>query len=150
MAAKFRTGVIIVVEHPDGRVLACERSDVRGAWQLPQGGIDDGEEPVVAAWRELEEETGLTAQEVSLRAVSTTWTMYEFPDGHRRLKNYLGQVHRWFRFVVLSDEVEPMVDGVEFVDWAWMKPAKLVKNVAKFRKPGYEVMLLHEEAWRDV
>ena len=150
MAAKFRAGVIIVVEHPDGRVLACERSDVRGAWQLPQGGIDDGEEPAVAAWRELEEETGLTAHEVSLRAVSTTWTMYEFPDGHRRLKNYLGQVHRWFRFVVLSDEVEPMVDGVEFVDWAWMKPAKLVKNVTKFRKPGYEVMLLHEEAWRDV
>ncbi len=150
MAAKFRAGVIIVVENHDGLVLACERSDVRGAWQLAQGGIDDGEEPVVAAWRELEEETGLTAQEVSLRAMSNTWTMYEFLDGHQRLKSYLGQVHRWFRFVAFSDEVEPTLDGVEFVNWSWMKRSDLVKNVAEFRKPGYEAMLLRENAWRDV
>ena len=150
MASTFRAGVIAVVENHDGLVLACERSDVRGAWQLPQGGIDEGEEPVVAAWRELEEETGLTAQHVALRSMSESWTMYEFPDGHRRLKRHLGQVHRWFRFVVTHDNVEPTVDGVEFVDWAWMKPAKLVKNVAEFRKPGYEAMLLHEDAWRDV
>jgi putative (di)nucleoside polyphosphate hydrolase len=150
VAATFRAGVIVVVENHDGRVLACERQDIRGAWQLPQGGIDEGEDPVDAAWRELEEETGLTAEHVALRSMSDEWTIYEFPDGHRRLKRHLGQVHRWFRFIVLSDEVEPTVDGVEFANWAWMKPAKLVKNVAKFRKPGYEAMLLHEEAWRDV
>ena len=58
MAATFRAGVIIVVEHSDGRVLGCERGDITGAWQLPQGGIDEGETPLAAAWRELEEETG--------------------------------------------------------------------------------------------
>ena len=76
--------------------------------------------------------------------------MYEFPDGHRRLKRHLGQVHRWFRFVVTHDNVEPTVDGVEFVNWSWMKRSDLVRNVAEFRKPGYEAMLLHEDAWRDV
>lgn len=150
MAAKFRAGVIIVVECTDGRVLACERSDIKGAWQLPQGGIDEGEEPVVAAWRELEEETGLTAKEVSLQAISENWTIYEFPVGHRRLRSYLGQVHRWFRFAALSEEVEPTLDGVEFVDWAWMAPSDLVRDVANFRKPSYEAMLLNPKAWRDV
>ena len=150
MAAKFRAGVIVVVEHSDGRVLACERSDVRGAWQLPQGGIDDGETPVAAAWRELEEETGLTTQEVSLRAMSESWTIYEFPEGHKRLQSYLGQVHRWFRFAVLSDEVEPTIDGDEFVDWAWMTASDLANTVAPFRKPGYEAMLLNDDGWHDV
>ncbi|MEY2444104.1 MAG: putative (di)nucleoside polyphosphate hydrolase, partial [Ilumatobacteraceae bacterium] len=52
----FRAGVVIVVRHPDlHQVLAFERSDLRGSWQLPQGGLESGEEPVTAAWRELEE-----------------------------------------------------------------------------------------------
>src|SRR3954469_20016249 len=56
----FRAGVVIVVRHPNGReVMAFERVDIRGSWQLPQGGMHRGEEPEAAAWRELKEETGL-------------------------------------------------------------------------------------------
>ena len=150
MAATFRAGVIIVVEHPDGRVLACERSDVAGAWQFPQGGIDDGESPVDAAWRELEEETGLTADEVELRSKSVGWSVYEFPDGHRRLRRHLGQVHRWFRFMARDSAIEPVLDNVEFVSWSWMTSSELLEVVVDFRKPGYEEMLLSAEAWQDV
>ena len=150
MAATFRAGVIIIVEHPDGRVLACERSDLAGAWQFPQGGIDDKEAPVDAAWRELQEETGLTAREVDLRSESLGWTSYEFPAGHRRLRRHLGQVHRWFRFSAKNASIKPVLDNVEFVNWSWMASSELLEVVADFRKPGYEAMLLSTEAWRDV
>src|SRR5687767_13981343 len=53
----FRAGVVAVVRRADGRVLAFERADLPGQWQLPQGGLDRGESPEQAAWRELEEET---------------------------------------------------------------------------------------------
>ena len=150
MAETFRAGVIIVVEHPDGRVLACERSDVAGAWQFPQGGIDGGEAPVDAAWRELQEETGLTADEVDLRSESVGWTFYEFPAGHKRLRRHLGQAHRWFRFMAKDEATAPVIDNVEFVNWSWMASSELLDVVAEFRKPGYESMLLSTEAWRDV
>src|SRR4051794_41864660 len=56
----FRAGVVIVVRHPNGReVMAFERVDIRGSWQLPQGGMHRGEEPEAAAWREVKEEAGL-------------------------------------------------------------------------------------------
>ena len=149
MAATFRAGVIIVVEHSDGSVLSCERGDIAGAWQLPQGGIDEGESPVAAAWRELEEETGLTSAEVQLSACSDDWTLYELPQGHG-LGRHLGQAHRWFRFVVTHDSVQPTVDGNEFVNWSWMRPSDLVDVVADFRRAGYEAMLLNDDGWHNV
>ena len=54
----FRAGVVAVVRRSDGQVMAFERADAPGAWQLPQGGIESGETPEQAAWRELREETG--------------------------------------------------------------------------------------------
>ena len=55
----FRAGVVIAVRRDDGQLLAFERADVPGQWQLPQGGLETAERPVEAAWRELGEETGL-------------------------------------------------------------------------------------------
>ena len=77
---RFRAGVVIVVRHhDDDRVLAFERTDVPGAWQLPQGGIDKGEEPIDAARRELAEETGLGADDVELVGEYPEWVVYELP-----------------------------------------------------------------------
>src|SRR5688572_24042746 len=75
----FRAGVVVVVRHPDGRILAFERSDVAGSWQLPQGGLIDHEEPIEAAWRELMEETGLGEEHVVARAEFPDWVAYEWP-----------------------------------------------------------------------
>ena len=79
-SANFRAGVVAVVTNSRDEVLAFERSDVPGAWQLPQGGIDVGENPDEAAWRELGEETGLGPSDVELIGTHPTWMVYEFPE----------------------------------------------------------------------
>lgn len=121
-------------------MLAFERVDVPGAWQLPQGGIDNDESPEQAAWRELSEETGLRSDMVRCTGSSSTWTVYELPVEHQR-PGRLGQAHRWFYFDVVDDLVEPTPDGVEFSAWTWMTAEDLIEVVAPFRRPGYEEML---------
>jgi putative (di)nucleoside polyphosphate hydrolase len=137
----FRAGVVAVVVDSAGRVLAFERTDIPGAWQLPQGGIDVGESADVAAWRELAEETGLGPDEVDLVAVHPDWTVYEFPgprpDGDRRL----GQVQRWYVFRLRDDTIEPTPDGVEFASWRWVDRRWLVDHVVEFRRPVYRSVL---------
>lgn len=137
----FRAGVVAVVRRSDGRVLAFERADRPGEWQLPQGGIELGETPAQAAWRELEEESGLTPAEVELVGEHPQWVPMPWPpeivgDGPR-----LGQVHRWFEFRVRDDDVEPKPDGREFRAWRWVEPAWLVEHVVAFRRPSYAQVL---------
>jgi len=148
----FRAGVVIVVRHPDlRRVLAFERMDARGSWQLPQGGLDADEEPLDAAWRELQEETGLSADHVEVRAEFPDWIAYEWPPeiqsddrnrhpgrpgGQRR-----GQVQKWFLFDALSEDVVPTPDGSEFVAWRWVDAHWLVANVVEWRRTAYERVL---------
>jgi putative (di)nucleoside polyphosphate hydrolase len=142
----FRAGVVIVIRHPDGRqVLAFERADNGGSWQLPQGGLEQGEEPIVAAWRELMEETGLAESDVIARAEYPDWVAYEWPadvmrdhgrDGKRR-----GQVHKWFLFDALNAEIAPTPDGSEFVAWKWVDPDWLAANIVEWRRDAYERVL---------
>jgi putative (di)nucleoside polyphosphate hydrolase len=136
----FRAGVVTVVRRADGRVLVFERVDHPGQWQLPQGGIEPGERPVDAAWRELGEETGLGPDHVRLVAESPDWTVYEYPP-ELAVGNRLGKVHRWFTFEVFDDDVRPVPDGREFGAWRWVEPSRLVTEVAEFRRPSYEKML---------
>ena len=140
----FRAGVIVAVRDDDGRVLAFERVDAPGQWQLPQGGIHRAEQPVDAAWRELAEETGLGPDEVELVGEHPGWVLAEWPadvvgDGDR-----LGQIHRWFFFRVRDGSVEPTPDGREFGDWRWVEPSWLLDQVVPFRRPGYSAVLGHE------
>ena len=142
----FRAGVVIVVRHPDGRqVLAFERADSPGSWQFPQGGLQQGEEPIAGAWRELLEETGLGEADVEARAEYPEWLANEWPedvirengrDGRRR-----GQVHKWFLFDALRADIAPTPDGSEFVAWRWVDPDWLAANVTDWRRPAYERVL---------
>lgn len=142
MGPHFRAGVIVVIERDDGMVMAFERIDAPGSWQLPQGGIDTGESPVEAAWRELAEETGLGADEVALVDEHPEWTVYELPPAFQR-GTRLGQAHRWFRFRVMDESTTPRPDGVEFGAWRWMAPEQLVAETAAFRRVGYAAVLLN-------
>lgn len=139
----FRANVVAIVVNDNGRVLAFERSDIPGQWQLPQGGIDRGEVPVEAAWRELEEETGLGREHVDLVDEFPEWTAYEWPTGARK-NGRMGQVQRWFTFRVKQDDVEPEPDGVEFSNWKWAKKDWLVDQVVEFRRPTYQRVLLQD------
>jgi putative (di)nucleoside polyphosphate hydrolase len=132
---------VAVVTNSQGEVLAFERSDVPGAWQLPQGGIDVGEEPGDAAWRELGEETGLGPDEVDLLGEHPDWVVYEFPDQIRSAGKRLGQAQRWYLFRVRSDDVIPTPDEVEFVAWKWVEPAWLLEHVVEFRLAAYRAVI---------
>ena len=126
-------------------MLAFERVDATGSWQLPQGGLDAREEPVEAAWREMAEETGLGPNDVTMLAEYPDWVAYEWSpeimevhgrDGKRR-----GQVQKWFLFDAVDSGVQPTPDGTEFVGWTWVEPAWLISHVPEFRRAAYARVL---------
>jgi len=140
MSPTFRAGVGIVVFDRQGRVLALERSAIPGAWQLPQGGIEGDEEPVDALWRELWEETGLTAADVQVVAELPEWLGYELPREYRSAKTGRGQVHKWFLLRASTDDVPVRTTAaseVEFRSWRWTDLAELAENTVTFRRPVY-------------
>ena len=142
----FRVGVVVIVRHPDlRRVMAFERLDSPGSWQLPQGGIHVGEEPDAAAWRELHEETGLTDRDVVARAEYPEWVAYEWPAEVRASKggscNRIGQAQKWYLFDALAADVTPTPDGKEFGAWRWVEPAWLVEQVPAWRREAYSKVL---------
>ena len=137
----FRAGVVIVVRGLDDRLLAFERKDVPGQWQFPQGGLDADEPAIDAAWRELFEETGLTANDVMAVAEYPGWVVYEYPAELKVAKGRLGQAHRWFLFDAMRADVTPTPDGKEFVAWQWVTREWMLEHAVDFRKPGYQLVL---------
>lgn len=142
-AQSFRAGVVMVVRRDDGRILACERRDVPGSWQLPQGGIDPDENPADAARRELAEETGLHGDVVRLVSELPEWIVYEWPPSlevSKFGKNVRGQAQKWFLFGLVESGptlVEPEIDGREFGDWTWLDPHDLLDRVVEWRRDAY-------------
>ena len=145
----FRAGVGAVIINRSGKVLALERSDVPDAWQMPQGGLEVGEEPLAAVRREIFEEAGIHQSEITLMVDSQPLLSYELPPEYRTAKTGRGQTQRWFlfRYEGLDKSIKP---GTEFVRWRWMALADLVAQVAGFRKPVYGELLrlFGREIWR--
>jgi putative (di)nucleoside polyphosphate hydrolase len=115
------------------------------AWQMPQGGIDEGEEPLQAALRELREETNVTS--VSLIAEAPDWLSYDLPPAVAKQAwkgRYRGQTQKWFAFRFEGDESEIDILNPagaahpEFEAWRWAQPAHLAGLVIPFKRPVYE------------
>jgi putative (di)nucleoside polyphosphate hydrolase len=141
----FRANVGIGVVNADGEVLALERYEYPGAWQLPQGGIDEGEEPAEAAGRELREETGLRWDQVELLGEHPRWLAYELEPDMRRPDTGRGQVQKWFVVRLVAREATIDISQIdarkghpEFRAYAWMTPTELLRRAAAFRLPVYE------------
>jgi putative (di)nucleoside polyphosphate hydrolase len=137
----FRAGVGVVVLNRQDEVLVLERSDVRGAWQFPQGGMREGEEPDQAVYRELEEETGLRQSQVCLIKKASQPLVYELPPHYRSIKTGRGQVHYWylFRLTAGTDKIT-LGEKKEFKAWQWLTWEELLKRVDDFRKEVYMVL----------
>lgn len=142
----FRANVGVIVADGAGKVLALQRAGHPGAWQLPQGGLDVGEEPEQAAFRELEEETGLRPDQVVLEAVYPRWLVYELPEAARHRPESRGQAQRWFlvRLVEPGVEVDPAAcDDPEFDAACWMSLGELAARTWEVRRPIYEELARH-------
>ena len=148
-ARYFRAGVGAVVLEPNGRVLVLERSDVPGAWQFPQGGLDDGETPLQAARREVEEETGIPAKALSLLGQYPDLLAYELPAGKQSLRTGMGQVQYWFYFETRAVNVplDHLPPG-EFRAARWTTMARAATSTVPFRIPLYKKLARHLTALR--
>jgi putative (di)nucleoside polyphosphate hydrolase len=134
-----------------GRRIVEENSEISDTpllWQMPQGGIDKGEDPLAAARRELYEETGMRS--VSLLAEAPRWIDYDLPPhlvGIALKGKYRGQTQKWFAFRFEGEDgeiaINPPPEGheAEFDEWAWRKMGDLPDIIVPFKRPIYEELV---------
>ncbi|MGE0255485.1 MAG: RNA pyrophosphohydrolase [Alphaproteobacteria bacterium] len=129
----------------DGRVFVGRRIDTPDAWQMPQGGIDDGEAPRAAALRELDEEIG-TAN-VRVLAEHPDWLIYDLPPhlaGKAWGGRWRGQAQRWFACRLLGDDADIDIAGVahpEFDAWRWVAVDEVPALAIDFKRAIYDAVV---------
>lgn len=126
-----------MIVNAEGHVLAIERADIAGAWQMPQGGLEEAEEPLDAAYREIAEETGITKKDLELLKVCSEPLVYELPPEAQRTKTGRGQVLYWFLFAFLGSPQLVGRSTRESRGTRWMPFARIIDGVTSFRKPMY-------------
>ena len=138
-AQYFRAGAGAIIVNADGHVLAIERADIGGAWQLPQGGLEESEEPIHAAYREVEEETGIRIEDLEFERACSELLVYELPPDARTTKTGRGQVLYWFLFTYLGSARQMKgTRNHESRDCRWMPFARIIKGAVGFRRPMYK------------
>jgi putative (di)nucleoside polyphosphate hydrolase len=147
----YRRGVGVMLLNHDGKVFAGARIDnTDEAWQMPQGGIDKGEEPWTTALRELEEETGIPPHLVEPIAAAPERLKYDLPEALRGKLwggKWKGQDQDWYlvRFLGADSDVNIATKHPEFREWKWIEPADLPDLIVPFKRELYR-RLIHEFA----
>ncbi len=146
MSQKYRKCVGMMILNNQNQILVGRRLDhPSGFWQMPQGGIDNNENPKDAVWREMKEEIGTNNAELLYE--SSNWFNYEIP--RETLKTlpwgnlYIGQEQRWFvfRFKGKENEINVKTENPEFSEWKWIKYDSLLENIVPFKKEVYKNVL---------
>ena len=143
----YRRGAGIMLLNRDGKVFVAARIDnPADAWQMPQGGLDDGEEPWDGILRELEEETSIPPRLVEKIAEHPEVLRYELPDEWRGRVwggRWIGQVQHWFlaRFLGSDSDVKLQTEHPEFRDWKWVEPADVPQLIVPFKRDLYRRLL---------
>ena len=138
----LRSGVGIVVLNKENKVFVAKRIDnPKNFWQMPQGGVDEGEDFLKAAYRELEEETSIKNVKL-IKELEGTIT-YELPDRLLGLiwkGKYRGQKQKWFlmRFVGIDNEINIKTKHPEFLEWKWVDLDKITDLVVDFKLHVYK------------
>ena len=140
----YRPCVGMMICNDAGRIFAGQRIDsAMDAWQMPQGGIEPGEDPRDAALRELQEETGIPPEAVEIVAETADWIPYDLP--HHLVPRlwggrYRGQKQRWFLMRFHGDDsmIDIRTKHPEFSRWCWLPPEELLSRIVPFKRDTYE------------
>ena len=142
----------MMILNDNNEILVGRRLDYpSGFWQMPQGGIDDNENPEEAVWREMMEEVGTNNAE--LIKMSSQWVNYNIPqDTLDKLpwgKRYVGQTQKWFvfRFTGQESDINVGTENPEFSEWKWTKFNSLADNIVPFKRDVYKKIL---EEFKDI
>ena len=138
----YRPCVGIFLLNSNNGIFVGERLDTPDAWQMPQGGIDEGEKPEEALYRELYEETGIKRDKVEILSVSQKWLVYHIPHVYQRFnKKYDGAMQKWFllKFIGINSDVNlNAFSHAEFDGWKWADKKTAITSVVRFKKAVYE------------
>ena len=143
----YRPAVGVMLVNADGLVWVGQRIDsTTDAWQMPQGGLDAGEEPLDGALRELEEETGVSRDRVDVVAEASRELFYDLPVelvGKLWRGKWRGQRQRWFLMRFRGEDADVRIDTAEpeFRAWRWVAPAELPNMIVPFKRDMYRAIV---------
>lgn len=149
----YRPCVGVMMINPQGLIFAAQRIDSpTPAWQMPQGGIDEGENPGVAALRELEEEISVPPALVAPLAESQDWLNYDLPlDLVPRIwkGRFRGQKQRWFlmRYLGQDDQINLATEHPEFSEWRWIGAQDMLDSIVPFKRATYRQVIDEFSDW---
>ena len=142
--SNYRDAVGIMIINPKKKLFLAYRAWTQTSkyhWQMPQGGIDKGEKPIQAVYREMREEIGLSHEDVRFMAMTRKWYKYDLPESVRRKKSIRGQRQKWFLFLMVAPDskIDFTAFGIqEFVDFKWVDLDQVKDSVITFKQPVYE------------